>query len=320
MQKQKKMIFRLFHLLTLSFLSVVGVFASEGVDKKLFAVVDGYEIAEGVYLSALQAEAKKRYYHGRITEERLAELKREVAEDLIDQVLLIHEAERLGLKPDADIVDSAVSAFDLRYQTDEAWQADRERVLPLLRKQFESLELVRLLEERVRSDFVLTEEDKRAFYQKNLALFVFPERKKISLILKKVPPTALSEEWQEAEKLLTSLAERIVSGESFSALAKKFSDDETASKGGDMGYQHKGMLHRDVEKVLDTLKTGELSSPIRLLQGYALVRIEDVIPEQQINYKDAKEQVTQLLSREVSELKWTGLLDKLRDNATITRF
>lgn len=320
MQKQKKSVFWLLPFLVIFLLSSFEVLSSSVGGKKLFAVVDGYEITEAVYLSALQAEAKKRYYHGRLTDERLAELKRDVAQDLIDQVLLIHEAERLGLKPDAEKIALDVEVFDQRYKEDKAWLADRERVLPLLRKQFESRELVRLLEEKTRSDFVLTEEDKKSFYKENPSLFVFPERKRVSLILKKVAPSALSSEWQEAEVLLATLGERILSGESFSVLAKEYSDDETASQGGDMGYQHKGMLHSDVEKVLNELKVGELSSPIRLLQGYVLVRVEDIVPAQQISYEDAKEQVAQLLFRKTSDFRWTSFLDKLRNNAVVVRF
>jgi len=87
-----------------------------------------------------------------------------------------------------------------------------------------------------------------------------------------------------------------------------------------MGYQHKGMLHSDVEKVLSQLELGELSQPIELLQGYVLVRTEDVISAQQINYEDAKDQVAELLFRKESDLRWMTLLEKLRSDAVVVRF
>jgi parvulin-like peptidyl-prolyl isomerase len=320
MQKQRIFVCWLFCLLAVFMLSSGSALSSEGGGQKLFATVDGYDISEAVYLSALQLEAKKRYYHGRITDERLAELKKDVARDLIDQVLLIHEAERLGLVPDIKKVELALEQFDQRYAKDEAWQKDRDRALPLLRKQFESRELVALLEAKIRSDFVLNEGLKKSFYEANSELFVFPERKKVSLILKKVSPSASTGEWQSAEKLLASLADRVVSGESFSELAKEYSDDETAPQGGDMGYQHKGMLHGDVEKAMSELDIGVVSQPIRLLQGYVLVRVEEVLPAQAISYADSEPQIVQLLSRKLSDERWTGLLSKLRNDAVIIRF
>lgn len=87
-----------------------------------------------------------------------------------------------------------------------------------------------------------------------------------------------------------------------------------------MGYQHKGMLHKDVEEVLSKLDLGELSKPIRLLQGYVLVRIEEVVPAQKIAYKDAEQQVTQLLSRKLSDERWANLLKKLRNDSVVVTF
>ena len=320
MQKQKIPMFWFGGILAVFLGISTSVSSSDEKGGELFATVDGYNITEAVYFSALQAEAKRRYYHGRITEERLAELKKDVAEDLIDQVLLIHEAERLGLVPDFKKIELALEQFDQRYAEDEAWKKDRDQVLPQLKKQFESRELVTLLEKKVRSEFVLTDALKREFYNENPGLFIFPERKKVSLILKKVPPTSLSEEWEAAKDLLVSLSERIASGEKFSELAKKYSDDETASLGGDMGYQHKGMLHKDVEEVLSKLDLGELSKPIRLLQGYVLVRVEEVVPAQKIAYKDAEQQVIQLLSRKLSDERWANLLKKLRNDSVVVTF
>ena len=319
-QKQKISMFWFGGILAVFLGLSTSVSSSDKKGGDLFATVDGYNITEAVYFSALQAEAKRRYYHGRITEERLAELKKDVAEDLIDQVLLIHEAERLGLVPDFKKIELALEQFDQRYAEDEAWKKDRDQVLPQLKKQFESRELVTLLEKKVRSEFVLTDALKREFYNENPGLFIFPERKKVSLILKKVPPTSLSEEWEAAKDLLVSLSERIASGEKFSELAKKYSDDETASLGGDMGYQHKGMLHKDVEEVLSKLDLGELSKPIRLLQGYVLVRVEEVVPAQKIAYKDAEQQVIQLLSRKLSDERWANLLKKLRNDSVVVTF
>ncbi len=320
MQKQKIPMFWFGGILAVFLGISTSVSSSDEKGGELFATVDGYNITEAVYFSALQAEAKRRYYHGRITDERLAELKKDVAKDLIDQVLLINEAERLGLVPDFKKIELALEQFDQRYAEDEAWKKDRDQVLPQLKKQFESRELVTLLEKKVRSEFVLTDALKREFYNENPGLFIFPERKKVSLILKKVPPTSLSEEWEAAKDLLVSLSERIASGEEFSELAKKYSDDETASLGGDMGYQHKGMLHKDVEEVLSKLDLGELSKPIRLLQGYVLVRIEEVVPAQKIAYKDAEQQVTQLLSRKLSDERWANLLKKLRNDSVVVTF
>jgi len=286
-------------------------------DKKLFAVVNGYEIFEQEFLIALRNKAKKQFYHGNITPDRLAQLKEEVTRDLIDSVLLTQEAKRRELVPDEEKIQLELKQFDERYANDSGWQRDKETFLPVLRQQLESRELLAMLESSVRSDILITEPLKKQFYADNPDVFVFPVRNKVSLILIKVSPSALSEEWDRVHSLMDSIATRILAGESFADLAKEFSVDSTASKGGDMGYQHKGTLHADVEKVIEGLKVGELSKPIRILEGYVLLKLEDVIPEQKINYADSEKQLVELLSRKLSDEKWQALLDKLRSNASI---
>lgn len=295
--------------------------ASESVKSKaLFAIVDGYEITEAVFLTTVRSEGARRYYHGRITEERVEEVKKDVARTLIDSVLLMHEAERQGLSVDADKIMKEIARFEKRNEESLEWQRDREQILPSLRMKLESRERVALLEKTVRAKVVLTEELKRAFYENNPDLFVSPEKRQVSLILIKVQPSATFEEWNSAHEQLGSLRERILLGESFSSLAKEFSDDRTASKGGDMGYQHKGMLHNDVEEVLDALAVGEVSEPIRLLQGVVLVRLDGVIPSSKLKYEDVLPQITQQLTQKMSDELWDGFLSRLRDNAYIVRF
>jgi len=317
-QKRTQIFFIIYFLFVL--MSGKAVSSEADNSKALFAIVDGYEITEAVFLTAVQSEMAQRYYHGRITEERLAEVKKDVERTLIDSVLLIHEAEKQEISVDPDKIALEIARFEKRNEKNPEWQKDRERVLPSLRMKLESRERVALLEQKIRAEVVLTEAQKREFYKNNSDMFVSPERRQVSLILVKVLPSALSAEWDEAHKLLESLAERILSGESFSSLAKEYSDDSTASKGGDMGYQHKGMLHNDVEVVLDALAIGEISAPIRLLQGVALVRLDGVIPSQKISYEDALPQITQRLTQEKSDNKWDGFLTRLRSSAHIVRF
>jgi len=83
--------------------------------------------------------------------------------------------------------------------------------------------------------------------------------------------------------LLRSLRARVLSGESFEELAKKYSDDEeTKSLGGDLGAVNLEQLDADFASVLKTLQTGDISQPHRVTlkssYGYQLVRVRKRIP------------------------------------------
>jgi peptidyl-prolyl cis-trans isomerase SurA len=83
---------------------------------------------------------------------------------------------------------------------------------------------------------------------------------------------------EEAEALRTArrLVSEIRGGAEFDALARQFSQSATAAVGGDLGWVSRGELEDDVSKVIDQLKRGEVSEPVRRPSGYQLLLVRDV--------------------------------------------
>ncbi len=85
----------------------------------------------------------------------------------------------------------------------------------------------------------------------------------------------------EARRRLEDLHERIRNGAKFEELARLFSQDGSAAKGGDLGWLYPGDTVPDFERAMDRLKPRELSEPIRSPFGYHLIevierRVQDV--------------------------------------------
>jgi peptidyl-prolyl cis-trans isomerase SurA len=86
---------------------------------------------------------------------------------------------------------------------------------------------------------------------------------------------------------LAGLRDQVVKGQaSFDALARQFSQDGSASQGGDLGWVTPGQFVPEFEAVMDSLKPGELSQPMVSRFGAHLIRLEDrrevaMSPEQQ---------------------------------------
>ena len=64
-------------------------------------------------------------------------------------------------------------------------------------------------------------------------------------------------------------------GARFSAVAQQFSQSATAAVGGDMGWLRPEQLSPDLAKAAASLKSGELSPPIRTNGGYYLLLVVD---------------------------------------------
>ena len=89
---------------------------------------------------------------------------------------------------------------------------------------------------------------------------------------------------RDAQHKLEGLLDRIRHGEKFAELAKLFSQDGAATKGGDLGWIYPGDTVPDFERAMDKLKPGEVSEPVRSPFGYHLIevlerRVQDVSAE-----------------------------------------
>ena len=72
---------------------------------------------------------------------------------------------------------------------------------------------------------------------------------------------------------LAKLRERILGGADFAEMAKQFSEDASASKGGDLGWVAAGDTVPEFEKVMNGLRDKEVSAPIQTPFGWHLVQV-----------------------------------------------
>ncbi|SFB36749.1 periplasmic chaperone for outer membrane proteins SurA [Collimonas sp. OK607] len=90
-------------------------------------------------------------------------------------------------------------------------------------------------------------------------------------ILIKVTPTVTA---ADARRRLVDLKERIDNkAATFEDLAKLYSNDLSASKGGDLGWVYPGDTVPEFERAMDALKPGQISDPIESPFGYHLIQV-----------------------------------------------
>jgi peptidyl-prolyl cis-trans isomerase SurA len=77
----------------------------------------------------------------------------------------------------------------------------------------------------------------------------------------------------DARNHLLQLRERILNGTPFEELAKLNSDDLSAGKGGDLGWLNPGDTVPEFERVMDSLKPGEISEPVHTPFGWHLIQV-----------------------------------------------
>ena len=120
----------------------------------------------------------------------------------------------------------------------------------------------------------------------------------------------------DAKHKLEGLYERIKNGGNFAELARLFSQDGSASKGGDLGWIYPGDTVPDFERVMNQLKPGEVSKPTRSPFGFHLIevlerRVQDVSADRQ------RAAARQLLRERKMDEAYQDWLRQARDRAYV---
>ncbi len=121
----------------------------------------------------------------------------------------------------------------------------------------------------------------------------------------------------DAKKRLEQIRTKILDGSaSFEDMAKKYSDDSSASKGGDLGWLSPGETVPEFEQAMNALKPGEISEPIKSPFGYHLIQ---VLERRQKDVTDQKRRLVarQAIQQRKSEEAQTEWLRELRDRAYV---
>ena len=122
---------------------------------------------------------------------------------------------------------------------------------------------------------------------------------------------------EQAKARLADIRQRIVSKTaSFEDMARAYSNDASASRGGDLGTLYPGDTVPEFEKAMNDLKPGEISEPVRTPFGYHLI---EVVGRKK---QDVAQDRVRLLARQaIRERKieeaTEGWLRELRDRAYV---
>lgn len=187
-------------------------------------------------------------------------IRREIAEGFVKAEIMAIEARRRGL--------------------------DKREDVKLKIDMLASQALARELEKELRKEMKLSEEELRKYYDENKDRFSAKRRMRASRIT--VPTEAAAKD----------VIARINKGEDFAELAKKFSKDVYAQRGGSMGTIRPGKLEPEIENVLSSLQEGKVSKAVKTGQGYVIVRLDSVVDIPERSFEEAKPRIERILVRE----------------------
>lgn len=121
----------------------------------------------------------------------------------------------------------------------------------------------------------------------------------------------------EARRKLVELKERLDNkAAKFEELARLYSNDGSASKGGDLGWIYPGDTVPEFERAMNALKPGEVSGPVESPFGYHLIEVIERKSEE-ISRERQRLIARQALREQKLEESYEDWLRQLRDRAYV---
>jgi peptidyl-prolyl cis-trans isomerase D len=161
--------------------------------------------------------------------------------------------------------------------------------------------------EEFKKDVELTDSEIEDYYNNNEPQFTEPEKVRVSRIF-------LPYEGKERELVLTeirNIQERINEGDDFGSLAKIHSKDSKAAESGDWGLFEWRSLSEQEQEEIANLEVGEMSQPLELDTGAAIVKVTEKEEAIQKPLDDVRDQITNILTdqkaRDVIEKRVSSL-------------
>ncbi|MCX8094065.1 MAG: peptidyl-prolyl cis-trans isomerase [Candidatus Goldbacteria bacterium] len=110
--------------------------------------------------------------------------------------------------------------------------------------------------------------------------------------------------------LARNVYKKIMGGENFDDMAKKYSEDEvTKSAGGNLGYFTKGVMVKEFEDVAFSLGKDQVSEPVKTIYGYHIIKVLDRRP---ISFEESKDKIINMIQNKKLKNNFESMLKQLK--------
>jgi len=232
---------------------------------------------------------------------------------LIGEKLLEQEVKKYDDKVDEAQVDKYITQLRLdKHMSDADFRAQLQAsgmTYDELRKRARlDLEKAMMIEQEVRAKVNVPDADIKAYYDAHKEDFtIAKERLRLAQVLISLPANPTPAQVAAAQKKAEMVRARALKGDDFGDLARVYSDDDSKTNGGELGWFAPADINDAILAGVKPLKPGEVSAPIRTSHGIHVVKLEEhevpgVVPLSEVKVQIRSQLVDQQASVQLE--KW----------------
>ena len=259
----------------------------------------------------------------------LAEVTPVLLHDAIDELLMLQRARDLSIKFSEEAFQEALG--NLKKQNnlnDEQFAAALKQeglTIEQLRKDFERSYMMQGVQQmEIYPRLQITDEELRQYYRAHPEEFVQPETVMLREVFMEVPtiirdnqPVINVAQEEEIKAKMMAARERALKGEDFAKLAAEVSESASKANGGLIGPVDVAQVAPAMRQVIDALKVGAISEPIRTTRGFQMLQLESRSSSEPLPFGQVRQQILQKIRLERADAETDRYLDGLRSQAQI---
>ena len=278
-----------------------------------------------------------------LSDEQATSMRLSILRELIENEILMHRAEKLGLLATDEEVDRKLSEIKSPYTSEVFEQRLQERktsVEDFKRDIRRALTADKVLHKEVTSKINVTPEDIVAYYNQHRAEFNLIEAKyHLAHILVTTSPEPQGRETgnkarneADARKKIQAVLTALEAGDDFSSLAMTYSEDSsTAANGGDVGIVPESALKQTdalTRESVIKLKAGQYTPIIPLINAnkqvgaFQIVKLIAVEPagQRQLSDPRVEQEIRTQLQDHREQLLKSAYYEVMRDQAKVENY
>ncbi len=257
-----------------------------------------------------------------------------ILNEVINKQILLAYAARSGITVSESEIDTKMAQFKSPYseeQFEQRLKAQGITEADLRDDVRSSLTLEKLFNRDVNSRVSVSEAEISGYYERNKASFDVPETRYHLAQIEVTPGSSNSvhnlknddaKTAEMAQRKIQALYAQLRAGQDFATVAENYSEDpKTALNGGDMGYVQESALAANpaLEKVIKSLKPGQISGIIAARDGYHIVKLLGIekAGQEPLSDPEVQSRIRETLLNEKQQLLKAAYIETLRDKAKV---
>ena len=276
----------------------------------IVAEVNGKPITLEVF-QAKYDHFTKRIHLPESSPEAVRELKVSFLNKIIETELLKQEADLRRLVVSEEELDHEINLLKEDYPKDtlnEALERIGMKLEEWKKDRMEKLLIDKLIDKEIDSVIHVSDQDVEKYYNANKKEFQQP------LMVRARQIVVANED--EAR----SIRSRILKGEDFAEMAKRFSLSPDSEQGGDLGTFAKGQMPEEFDKVVFRYRVGSISRVVKSPYGFHIFKVEERIRPRTQTLEEVSEQIRKKIFQARQESFFNEWLSQLKDQAQITLY